>query len=91
MALDPKQVAADVVAVVKSALAPVHVRVALLETKVAAMPTPVPVVEDEPEALAASFTGLLQKELTALLPTRTVKRLEHDADGRVERVIEEST
>jgi len=86
MPLDPERLAADVVTIVKGALAPMQTRVKDLETKVAAIPAPV--VEDEPDALAASFTGLLQKELTALLPTRTVKRIERNADGQIDAVVE---
>ena len=86
MPLDPERLAADVVTIVKGALAPMQTRVKELETKVAAIPAPV--VEDEPDALAASFTGLLQKELTALLPTRTVKRIERNADGQIDAVVE---
>jgi len=88
MPLDPERLAADVVTIVKGALAPMQTRVKDLETKVAAIPAPV--VEDEPDALAASFTGLLQNELTALeLAAPTQKRVVRDAQGQIARVVEE--
>lgn len=84
MLLDPEQLAADVVQIVKSALAPIAARVAQVEAR---MPMPEPEVPSDD--LAASFTRLLTKELGALLPVRMEKRVERDEHGNVARVIEE--
>lgn len=139
MPLDPERLAADVIQVIKAALAPVAARVSSVEERIAAIPVPdatlparltaleikadaplpappppidltvalAPVVERvskmeatlatmpapepsaDPEHLAASFTGMLTKELDALDTPRTQKRVERDERGNVTRVIEE--
>ena len=89
MSLDPERLAADVVNVVKGAITPLGARVADLESKMAALLLPEP--DGAEEALVGSFTGLLQKELAALLPIRTVKRIERNPDGQIAAVVEDQT
>ena len=86
MQLDPEAFADGVIDAIDIALGPVRERIAAAEIQLKMLQAPV--VEDDPDALAASFTGLLQKELTALLPTRTVKRIERNADGQIDAVVE---
>lgn len=86
MSLDAESLAELVVQTVDLALAPLLERVKVLETH------NVP-PEIAPEDIAASVAGLLRKELADLdlTPPRTQKRIVRDAQGQIERVIEEVT
>ena len=67
---------------------PVVTRVGALEAK--ALPAP---AEIAPEDIAASVAGLLRKELADLdvpAPPRLQKRIVRNAQGQIERVIEEA-
>lgn len=71
--------ATEVVALLKTALAPIQARLTVLEQK----PTAPVVPEVAPEDIAASVAGLLRKELhdLDLPPMKTKRRVEKDATG----------
>lgn len=69
-------------------LEPLVSRIASVEAAVAAIPSP----EETPDDAAGHFTVLLRKELAALeviSPVRMQKRVIRDAQGKVERVVDE--
>jgi hypothetical protein len=86
VSLDAESLAELVVQTVDLALAPLLERVKVLEAH--GVPP-----EIAPEDIAASVAGLLRKELADLdlTPPRTQKRIVRDAQGQIERVIEEVT
>lgn len=93
MSLPDADVLADVVIeTVALALAPMLERVAAAEARLQSMETKAaaPVVDVEPEDIAASVAGLLRKELADLpVPARMHKRIVRDARGQIASVIEE--
>lgn len=88
---DLDALATEVVLLMKTALAPIQARLAVLEAKPAAPVAPV-APEIAPEDMAASIAGLLRKELADLEPTvHTQTRVVRDGHGAVKFAIEDVT
>ena len=84
---DVDAMAGEVVALIKSALAPVQARLAALEQRPIVAPAP----DVAPDDIAASVAGLLKKELADLqIPARPLKRIVKDGEGNVKFAIEDT-